>query len=295
MPSLKEYFVNDFMGIRMDRTLSFTFESVDNKIKESIQIQECVRYSGYESTRLFTFYIPDSKITHLWIANLLNKLDDLIKESEGVAAIGGFKGDKQVGVHTTVYSKRVYFYTETLLSKGQVAQIDALCKKLGLFVTLRSTDYLETKMNIDKPLGFISHDSRDKEIIAKKLSSSLSSRLCTVWYDEYSLKIGDSLRESIEKGIKEASKCILILTPNYLNNEGWTKTEFNSIFTRERIFNERIILPIWYQVTKEQIFDYSPSLADTVALKWPDPTGADYNKEVEVLVSKVHTALTTKD
>jgi hypothetical protein len=40
--------------------------------------------------------------------------------------------------------------------------------------------------------------------------------MITVWYDEFSLKVGDSLRESIEKGIKECKKCILILTQNYL-------------------------------------------------------------------------------
>ena len=82
-----------------------------------------------------------------------------------------------------------------------------ISKERGLHLTLRSTEYIETKMAIEKPLAFISHDSRDKENIARVLSNGLSSRLCTVWYDEYSLKIGDSLRESIEKGLKECKKC----------------------------------------------------------------------------------------
>ena len=92
--------------------------------------------------------------------------------------------------------------------------------------------------------------------------------MITVWYDEFSLKVGDSLRESIEKGIKECKKCILILTPNYLSNSGWTKQEFNSIFTREIIEKKNIVLPIWDKVTKQEVFNYSPNLADRFAARW---------------------------
>jgi hypothetical protein len=87
-----------------------------------------------------------------------------------------------------------------------------------------------------------------------------------------------------------------VITPNFLTNPGWTKKEFNSIFTREMIFNERIVLPIWFNVTKEEVYEYSPSLADTVALNWPDPSTMpedNYKQEVEKLLSKLHTAITT--
>ena len=79
-----------------------------------------------------------------------------------------------------------------------------------------------------------------------------------------------------------------------LNNLGWTKKEFDSIFTRELIYNQRIILPIWHNVSKEQIYEFSPALADTVALKWPNKEDFDeenYKKEVEILISKIHTAI----
>ncbi len=67
---------------------------------------------------------------------------------------------------------------------------------------------------------FISHDSHDKEEVASKIAIELTRRVCPVWYDEFSLKVGDSLRESIEKGLKECKKCILILSPSFLTNKG---------------------------------------------------------------------------
>jgi hypothetical protein len=112
-----------------------------------------------------------------------------------------------------------------------------------------------------RPMAFISHDSRDKETTARPLAVSLSQTLCPVWYDEFSLNVGDSLREKIEKGLKECKRCILILTPNFLSNTGWTKKEFDSIFTRELLENENLVLPIWSGVTAKDVFEYSPALA----------------------------------
>ena len=103
-----------------------------------------------------------------------------------------------------------------------------------------------------------------------------------------------SLRESIEDGLKNTKKCVLILTENFLKNSGWTKTEFNSVFTREMIFNEKVIIPIWFNIKKEDVYEYSPSLADTFALVWPDRTTMDedeYKVNIEKLISKLHLAI----
>jgi hypothetical protein len=89
-----------------------------------------------------------------------------------------------------------------------------------------------------------------------------------VWYDEFSLKVGDSLRGSIEAGLKQCPKCIFVLTPNFLANSGWSKTEYDSIFTRELVEKQRVILPVWHNVTAKDVYEYSPVLADRVAVNW---------------------------
>jgi hypothetical protein len=118
------------------------------------------------------------------------------------------------------------------------------------------------------PAAFISHDSRDKEEIARPLAIELSKRLCPVWFDEFSLKTGDSLRERIEQGLKETAKCIVILSPNFLSNMRWSKVEFNSIFTREIIEEKNVFLPVWHSVTPKDVYEYSPSLANRLGVPW---------------------------
>jgi hypothetical protein len=120
----------------------------------------------------------------------------------------------------------------------------------------------------ERPAAFICHDSRDKERIARPIAEGLSRLACPVWYDEFSLDVGDHLRESIERGLKEAKKCILVLSPKFLANSGWTKVEFNSIFSRELIQRRNIILPVWAGVTTKGVLAYSPSLANRVAVNW---------------------------
>lgn len=124
------------------------------------------------------------------------------------------------------------------------------------------------RSQVGEPFAFISHDSRDKLEVASHIAVGLTDMECPVWYDEYSLKVGDNLRESIEKGLKECNKCIIILSSNFISNKGWTKVEFESIFTREIKEKKLIFLPVWYEVDEDEIYEYSPSLLNRVGIKW---------------------------
>jgi|GEM_PF-1356556 len=300
MASLLEYFNNDFRDLSIDRTLNFALQKIkDNQVgvDEKFDIIERVRQNINSDVRLFTFYIPSCNgSTFGIICHILNQIGNRINEANQLVAMTGFSGDKTFGTHKLMYANRIFFYCEDLLNNDETVRLNQFCDEIKLHIIIRDKTYKDKRMELEKPMAFISHDSRDKDLIARKLAESLSSRLCTVWYDEYSLKIGDSLRETIEEGIKDAKKCILILTKNYLTNPGWGKKEFNSIFTRELILNEKIVLPIWYGVTKKEIYEYSPSLADTFALTWPSPEGKteeEYKQSIEILVSNIHTAITS--
>jgi hypothetical protein len=102
--------------------------------------------------------------------------------------------------------------------------------------------------------------------LVRALAIELSGLMCPVWYDEFSLQVGDSLRTTIEKGLKETKKCVLVLSPSFLSNGGWGKAEFDSVFTREILQGTNVILPVWHNVTVREVYEYSPRLADKVAL-----------------------------
>jgi len=263
--TLKEYFLKDFANAL---SVDFTWQTGDHIPKE-IAIK--VSIEMYSGARFVAYYIPQHLDFLAICAELIENVKEAIKRSEGVQTIAGFLGDRHVGLvgsNHCVVANRVYVYLENEPSEAEASALDTFCKKKGLWLTIRALEYAKKKMELEKPLAFISHDSRDKAEVAGPIAVGLQKMMCPVWYDEFSLKIGDHLRESIERGLKDARKCILVLSRNFLSNNGWTKTEFNSIFTREILEKSSVVLPVWYKVTSKDVYEYSPSLADRVGINW---------------------------
>jgi len=111
---------------------------------------------------------------------------------------------------------------------------------------------------------FISHASEDKETFVRPLAIALRKLGVTVWYDEFSLRIGDSLSRSIDKGLAGSVFGIVVISPSFIVKP-WPEYELRGLVARE-IHEDRVILPIWHGVTRDKILDFSPSLADKVAI-----------------------------
>jgi hypothetical protein len=112
---------------------------------------------------------------------------------------------------------------------------------------------------------FISHASEDKDSFVRPLVDGLIAKGYRVWYDEMSLNIGDSLVESISNGIKKSLYGIIILSKNFCKKK-WTKKEMTTLISKEIITDQNLILPIWLDLTAEDVFDFSPILADKLSL-----------------------------
>lgn len=183
-------------------------------------------------------------------------------------------------------SRRVFIYSESNLSDEDILKLKEEAKKTGHNIQFRSTGYMEFRSQSEHPLAFISHDSRDKDAVARSVAINLQRMMCPVWYDEFSLKIGDNLRDSIEKGLKECKKCILILSPNFIGNGGWTKKEFDSIFTREILEETNLVLPVWYQVNKQQVYNYCPSLVNVKGAVWDQLGEEEVCRQLNIALSE---------
>jgi len=112
---------------------------------------------------------------------------------------------------------------------------------------------------------FISHASEDKDEIARPLAEALRAKELRVWYDESSLKLGDSLRQSIDKGLGRSRFGVVIISPRFFEKH-WPQQELNGLVTRE-INAKKVILPVWHGVTFDDVRRYSVTLADRVAIQ----------------------------
>lgn len=111
---------------------------------------------------------------------------------------------------------------------------------------------------------FISHASEDKDDIVRDLAEALRNSGFEVWYDEFELKIGDSLRKKIDYGLSNANYGIVIVSPSFVK-KNWTEYELNGMVARE-MNGHKVILPIWHKISKDEVLKFSPTLADKLAL-----------------------------
>lgn len=76
---------------------------------------------------------------------------------------------------------------------------------------------------------FLSHASEDKALLVRPLAHKLKGFGLQVWYDEFSLRAGDSLRRSIDDGLSKCSAGIVVLSPSFFSKE-WPQRELDALF-----------------------------------------------------------------
>lgn len=111
---------------------------------------------------------------------------------------------------------------------------------------------------------FISHASEDKESFVVPLVESLQNSDIRVWYDSIEMQWGKSLREQIDNGIKRSKYAIIVLSKNFFAKQ-WPKRELDGILAKEEIDGSSP-LPIWYNISKEEVYNFSPTLSGLYSL-----------------------------
>lgn len=111
---------------------------------------------------------------------------------------------------------------------------------------------------------FICHASEDKARVARPLAKQLVEKGFRVWYDEYELRLGDSLRRAIDRGIANSQYGVVILSPDFFAKD-WPQRELDGLGSYE-VHGRKVILPVWHNVNAEYVRRYSPTLAGRYAV-----------------------------
>jgi hypothetical protein len=111
--------------------------------------------------------------------------------------------------------------------------------------------------------AFISHASEDKDNFVRPLAEGLQREGLKVWFDEFSLTVGDSLRRSIDRGLAHSKFGVVVISSRFLEKE-WPQKELDALVSREAD-GIKTILPVWHNISAEEVRMRSPLLADRVA------------------------------
>lgn len=145
-----------------------------------------------------------------------------------------------------------------------------------------NTSEIESSEEYD---AFISHAWEDKKDFVDELVKEMKNAGLTVWYDTKQLRWGDSMRQRIDEGLKKSKFGVVVLSPNYIaDGKYWTKAELNGLFQLESI-NGKTLLPIWYNLNKQDVINFSPIIADKKAMTTASMTAKEIAAELSALLN----------
>lgn len=198
------------------------------------------------------------------IADKRKKRNDSYIKLQKAQQEGDKKQDKQIKNMQISYENRIRELTNQLSMKTVISEV--------------GNTYVDTNEEYDV---FVSHAWEDKEGFVDEFVAELEKLGIKVWYDKQRIKWGDSMRARIDDGLKKSKFGIAVISPDYIaDGKYWTKAELDGLFQLESV-NGKILLPIWHNITKQQVMNYSPIIASKLAMTTASMTAEEIASELK--------------
>lgn len=201
------------------------------------------------------------------ISEKRTKRNDAYKKMQKAQQDEDKKKEKQMKNMQASYENRVRELTNQLSAKPIIPE------------TIHT--YVEADEEYDV---FVSHAWEDKEGFVDEFVAELEKLDIKVWYDKQRIKWGDSMRARIDNGLKKSKFGIAVISPDYIaDGKYWTKAELDGLFQLESV-NGKMLLPIWHNITKQQVMNYSPIIASKLAMTTASMTAEEIANEMKSLL-----------
>jgi hypothetical protein len=194
---------------------------------------------------------------------LLDDIDEILLEK-----VSGIEDmPKQVPIYVHYPALMDLGHGNSIAYEEARSKLTQITKQVEKIVKIIDNSTLARKLDDDMQLSegqgkydiFLCHTMEDKEEIANPLAAALKKNGIHVWYNDYELKWGKGLRQTIEKGLASSKYGIVLLSKNFLDNEGWAQKELSAILEDNKL------LPIWCGVLNSEVRRRMPIVADIYA------------------------------
>lgn len=218
------------------------FEMLDSLVKEVNGLYDCVNYTApklvkwrYKATqKLSAIYGAQSKEAEWMSGNAF--------PAEGAALV-----DQQAELARTLGT----------LQNALSVMRDEFAPKQVPAVSVPSAPKFEYDV-------FVSHANANKQSFVDSLYEQLNRLRIRIWYDSTEIDWGDGLKEKIQEGLSKCRFGIVILSPEFIERK-WTNQELTELLTRQNESHEKVILPLLYNLTVDEMKAQYPVLENIKA------------------------------
>lgn len=181
-----------------------------------------------------------------------------------------FLGERRMAPDSLPFTGRVTIYSDSEIADADWSALAKAAESAGIHLAFRGPEFARARARAERPLAFILHHPRDKDSFARPLAEHLRGFGAPVWFDEFSTPTVASLREGIDRGMRECRAAIVFVSRSLLANIGAASDELDALFSRHADKEDRRIIPVLCGVEHAEVVKYSAVLADLRAFRW-DP------------------------
>lgn len=128
---------------------------------------------------------------------------------------------------------------------------------------------------------FLSHANADKLSYVDDLYSYLNTLKIDIFYDKEELSWGDNWKDRILEGTEKSEFAIIVISKEFFGRE-WTENELNEFLQRQNESGQKIILPLLYNISYEDVKEHYPELEYIQSIKVNEHS----NEEIALLFAK---------
>ncbi|WP_331375444.1 toll/interleukin-1 receptor domain-containing protein [Sinorhizobium chiapasense] len=141
-----------------------------------------------------------------------------------------------------------------------------------------ATIFMATDQTL-KPKAFLSYSFDDGDI-ARRIANSLMEHGIDVWWAEWEMKAGDSLRQRIDEGLAGCTHFIVLLTPGS-QKKPWVNQEMDAGLVK-RIAGQARFVALRHELPASQL----PALLS--GMMSPEITNENFDESIRDLVNDIH-------
>ena len=93
--------------------------------------------------------------------------------------------------------------------------------------------------------------------------------------------LGDDILHKIDEGLAHSQFGIVIFSPHFFAaKKKWTPREYSGLVAREDVDNSKRIIPVWHEITKDELYKKSPTIVNRLALRAADLSVPEMAKKI---------------
>jgi hypothetical protein len=164
MATIREYFDTDARSL----TVHDTWTCGSPGSQSAVEITAKIAYDFEANAKYWYFYIPENPDLSACLGAIFNtpELAECRLGPDGDGALvqmGQLDYSEKLSSSTLQFTKRVHLYLDFEVTPANRTSLVAEVLSKGYYLSIRDREYARKRSEAEKPLAFISHDSRDKD------------------------------------------------------------------------------------------------------------------------------------